>query len=240
MTLLIDWNRSDYNHALVVPKSCAEHAQPIWCLLETIKQAAFLALLVLFGCGRAPLTTPARQAHHGLALFSGVALSTSIVSGKRGITVLHIALQNNMVSPVTIVTGLIAGHAYPFANFTFEIALRDGRRFELLCDICGPAILSGMAHPYMVRLTPGQAWTGEIPLRAFLYVDSRDQHLDKPAARGALLTTKLQGQWPELDDANGELSVWRGAALSTIHLRSFSRPEKQWLAAGSPGSYLSQ
>ena len=205
-----------------------------------MKKAAFLALLVLLGCGRAPMTTPARQVHHGRALFSGVALSTSIISGKRGITVLHISIQNNMVSPVTVVTGLIAGQAYPFANFTFDIALLDGRRFELFCDICGPAILSGIIHSYKVRLTPGQAWTGEIPLRAFLYVDSRDQHLDNPAARKALLTTKLQGQWPELDDANGELLVWRGAALSKVHLRLFSRPEKQWLAAGSPGSYLSQ
>jgi hypothetical protein len=197
-----------------------------------MKNIWLIGWMAIVGCSRAP--SPSAD-HSGAihAIYSGITLSTSLTSDIDGMPALRICLRNTGITSVDVVTGLIG---YPVGSFSFEIALRDGRRFELLCDICAPAILGGNADSYVVELAAGHTWSSDIPLTAFLYVDSGDQHLDNADAKKALLITKIQGTWSPFENVRAnQRTVWKGTASAGTTLPSFSRPVERWLAAA--GAY---
>jgi hypothetical protein len=187
-------------------------------------------LVAALGCSPAPSAhVPHPRSFHPIT--SGVALGTIITSDKGRMPALRISLKNVAETPISIETGQAF---YPAANFTFQIALQDGRRLELLCDLCGNGgILSGHPVNYWVELLPGKTWSFDLPLRGFLYVDSGDQRLDKMAARQATITTTLRGTKPreDIDPADGK-TVWEGTASAYITLPAFSRRVQRWLASG--------
>lgn len=191
--------------------------------------------MAVLGCSRAPSPSADHiSAIHGI--YSGITLSTSLTSDTDGMPALRICLKNTGVTSVDVVTGLIADKTYPVANFSFKIALRDGRRFQLFCDICAPAIFGGNADSYLVELAVGHTWSRDVPLTAFLYVDSGDQHLNNADAKKALLITKIQGTWPPLEnDPASQRTGWKGTASASTILPYFSRPVERWLAAA--GAY---
>ena len=188
--------------------------------------------MAVLGCSRAP--SPSADHRTAIyAIYSGVTMSISLTSETDGMPALRICLKNTGITSVDVVTGLIA---YPAGSFTFTIALRDGRHFQVFCDICAPAILGGNADSYVVELPAGHTWSSDIPLTAFLYVDSGDQHLDNADAKKALLITKIQGTWSPLEnDQANQRTVWKGTASASTTLPYFSRPVERWLAAA--GAY---
>lgn len=122
-------------------------------------------LVAALGCSPAPSAhVPHPRSFHPIT--SGVALGTIITSDKGRMPALRISLKNVAETSISINTGEAF---YPVANFTFQIALQDGRRLELLCDLCGNGgILSGHPVNYWVELLPGKTWSFDLPLRGFL------------------------------------------------------------------------
>jgi hypothetical protein len=198
---------------------------------------ACTALVAALGCSPAPSAhvLPPRNLH---PTTSGVALTATITSDKSRMPALRISLKNIDGTSIRIATG----HAsFPAANFTFQITLRDRRRFELLCDLCGNGgIVPGHPLNYWVELSPGKTWNLDIPLRGFLYVDSGDQRLDNIAARQATIATTLQGieLREDIDQTADGMAVWEGTASADASLPSFSRRTQRWLASG--GFYVSR
>jgi hypothetical protein len=188
------------------------------------------ALVAALGCSPAPSGhLPHQSSFHPIT--SGVTLYTVITSDKGGMPALRISLRNVAETSISVETGR---PFYPAANFTFQIALQDGRRFELLCDLCGNGgIVPGRPANYWVELRPQKTWSFDLPLRGFLYVDSGDQRLDKLAARQATIATTLRGTKPResLDPADGK-TVWEGTASVDITLPAFSRRVQRRLASG--------
>jgi hypothetical protein len=161
---------------------------------------------------------------------SGVTLHTIIASDTSRMPVLRISLENIGGTTVNIETGR---NAYPAAHFTFQIALQDHRRFDLLCDLCGSAgIVSGRPIPYWVKLLPGARWNVDLPLRGFLYVDSGDRRLDNIDAKEATIVTNLQGMKPQegIDSAHGE-TVWVGIASAKVTLTGRQPPARAGAAS---------
>jgi hypothetical protein len=179
-------------------------------------------LVAALGCSAAP-SAPVLQAMNFHPITSGVTLHTIITSDTSRVPVLRITLENIGGTTVNVMTGIYA--SYPAANFTFQIALQDHRRFDLLCDLCGEVgVTSGRPLHYWVQLPAGARWNFDLPLRGFLYVDSGDRRLDSINANGATIVTTLQGVKPQegVDVAHGE-TVWIGRASANVTLLAFTK-----------------
>ncbi len=151
------------------------------------------ALVAALGCSLAP-SAPVLQAMNFHPITSGVTLHTIIASDTSRMPALRISLENIGGTTLNVMTGM---KAYPAANFTFQIALQDHRRFDLLCDLCGAiGVISGRPLHYWVQLSPEARWNVDLPLRGFLYVDSGDRRLDNIDAKEATIVTNLQGMKP--------------------------------------------
>jgi hypothetical protein len=192
----------------------------------------FLTLISVLGCSRVPSSyTENQKPHH--AVNSGIALSTVITSEQDGMPAMRISLKNVATTSISIQTGWFGQVPYPAASFAFRIALRDGRRFELFCDLCGNGgLVPGRPVNYWVELRAGNTWSIDLPLKAFLYVDSGNQCLGNIATRQATIITTIQGVSALSDtDQVNEKVVWAGTVSAETTLPIFSRRVERWLAS---------
>ena len=146
-----------------------------------------------------------------------VVLTTKLVSVMAHNLSLKLWLRNDSPAPVTVLTGVIAGHSYAAANFNFSIQLPRKRNVKLVCWSCFPAIVGGTLGPYEINLQPGESSVvAVIPIADFSYGNGGDEKLCTPATNGSLLTATIQGRrWPVRDVRD---SYWTGFASATIVL----------------------
>ena len=104
-------------------------------------------------------------------------------------------LHNGEQHPISIQTGVILRTQYPAANFSFQLQLRDGRRFELFCAYCAPAgVFGGTDLPYIVTLAPGANFAASVAVKELSFIDGQDQHLCMPMSHGATVTLRFDAR----------------------------------------------
>jgi hypothetical protein len=182
-------------------------------------------LLLLFASSvfvNQALTTSPLPGRSGAASPSAQAtLLASIVLSKEHAPSLHLSVRNVDAGPISILTGIKSGNKdYPAANFSFALSFNDEHQTELYCTTCQPEYIAGSIAPYIVTLSPNEAFSFDIPLQDLRDISNLDQILCKTPVEDAHLTVTLTGrQWSPNGSKPGiDNSYWLGTVSSSVPL----------------------